>query len=505
MSKQKLPIIPPQKPPAQLPAPTNGQLPAVAKATHPVRALKNFAAEADDLAEHYGELQKARQNIRSVSQTPQLANAQKYLDEASALLRRHDKNFRGVAKELELALNEQFSPDDAYDDDYRLLEARVRAAIALLLASFPNANPGNSEAYVGMMVEEVMAEDDVSLVVLESACSQIRRTSKFPPTTAEVIEAIREQAEFWQPRLNAIHSCANLVGWIRLELPAAQDELTAAKAEREERARIAAEKKRADEQLRAQPLKVGDRVQNKRAYHMGPGTIADVCGGGFYICYDSMGTCVSGGKHLQRLISGDPGFEIVEAKRAAIEKRLAEYRVLLQRRPRPVVGDRVTDDIDERHPLDDPPNGAGTVVFAADFDDDYDDGFTVQFDNGKLVGGYRACHLRRLLPGDAEFERSEKVVAGWRAWELKHGVFVSHAGGKSAATTDGCDTPPDSASCAATSESAPMFAIGDRVAHRSFGPGTVVEAAGSTVGGLGVRFDKCGYMRVAKSFLERAE
>ena len=231
MSKQKLPTIPPQKPAAQLPVATSGQLPAVAKSTHPVRALKDFAADADELARHYGELKTARQNVRSVRQTPTIANAQKYLDEAGALLSRHDKNFRELAKELELALNERFSPDDAYDDDYRLLEARVRAAIALLLASFPNANPGNSEAYVGMMVEEVMAEDDVSLVVLESACSQIRRTSKFPPTTAEVIEAIREQVELWEPRLNAIHSCEHVVGWIRDELTAARDELTAATAE----------------------------------------------------------------------------------------------------------------------------------------------------------------------------------------------------------------------------------------------------------------------------------
>jgi hypothetical protein len=280
MSKKKLPSIPPQVPPAQLPAATSGQLPAVAKATHPVRALKDFTAMADDLADHYGQLKRARRNIRSVRETPYQANAQKDLDEAGALLSRRDEYFRKLVKKLELALNERFSPDDAYDDDYQLTEECVRAAIALLLASFPNANPGNSEAYVGMMVEEVMAEDDVSLVVLESACSQIRRTSKFPPTTAEVIEAIREQAELWEPRLDAIHECEKVIGWMRDELTAAQGELTAATAAREERARIAAEKKRADDELRAQPLKIADRVQNKRAYHMGPGTIADASSDG---------------------------------------------------------------------------------------------------------------------------------------------------------------------------------------------------------------------------------
>jgi hypothetical protein len=315
---------------------------------------------------------------------------------------------------LQRDLEERFNPDSAYDDDCRLLEARVRAAIALLLASFPNANPGNSEAYVGMMVEEIMAEDDVSLVVLESACSQIRRTSKFPPTTAEVIEAIGEQAELWEPRLNAIHSCGNVVGWMRDELKAATELVAAAKAEREEQARIAKEKKRADDELRAQPLKVGDRVRHS-AHHLGPATIAGVFRDGFYVFYDSMRNGYDDGTDLHRLIAGDPGFEMVEAKRAEVEKRLAEYRVLLQRQQRPVVEDRVTDNIDERHPLDDPPNGAGTVAFAGDF---YDD-FTIQFDNDVLGVNYTACQLKRLLPGDAEFERSEKVVAGWRAWELK--------------------------------------------------------------------------------------
>jgi hypothetical protein len=443
----KLPTTPKKGnlPPAQLPAATSGQLPAVAKATHPVRALKDFAAMADNLAEHYGRLTKARQNIRDVRQPPYLSNAQKCLDEAGALLSRHDTYFRELAKELELALDERFSPDDAYDDDYRLTEERVRAAIALLLASFPNANPGNSEAYVGMMVEEVMAEDDVSLVVLESACSQIRRTSKFPPTTAEVIEAIQEQVELWEPRLNAIDSCEHVVGWIRDELTAAQDELIAATAEREEQARIAAEKKRADDELRAQPLKVGDRVQDKR--YPWPATIADVSKDGFYVCYDSMGNGYVDGQDLQRLIPGDPSFEILEAQRAAIEKRLAEYRVLLQRQRRPVVGDRVTVDIlDSVGPK---AQGAGTVVFAGDFDDDYDDGFSIQFDNGVLGLNIMARQLRRLLPGDAGF----------------------------------------------------MFAIGDRVMHGKFGVGTVESFDGNKIA---VLFDAVGYKKVVASFVERA-
>jgi hypothetical protein len=286
-----------------------------AKATHPVRALRDFAASADQLARHYGQLDRARQNIQIVRQCPYVADAQKYLDEAGALLSRYDKNFGRLAKELELALNERFSPDEAYDDDRRLLEARVRAAIALLLASFPNANPGNSEAYVGMMVEEVMAEDDVSLVVLESACSQIRRTSKFPPTTAEVMEAIREQAELWEPRFNAIHSCEHVVGWFRDELKAATEVVAAANAEREERARIAAERKRADDELRAQPLKLGDRVRHKSACHLSPGTIVRICSDGFAdVAYDG-GRVYSGTiSDLERMIPFAIGDRVAHAK-----------------------------------------------------------------------------------------------------------------------------------------------------------------------------------------------
>jgi hypothetical protein len=227
-----------------------------------------------------------------------------------------------------------------------------------------------------------------------------------------------------------------------------------AQAEREKQRQAAEEKKRADDELRAQPLKVGDRVRHKSTYHLGPGTIAEACGadvceGGFYICYDSMGTCLSSGQDLQRLIPGDPGFEIVEGKRAAIEKRLAEYRVLLQRQRRPVVGDRVTDDIN--HYWAEPEaQGAGTVVWAGEFDDDYDDGFIVDFNNGKLGVNMMASQLRRLLPGDAGF----------------------------------------------------IFAIGDRVAHGKFGLGTVESVDGNKIA---VMFDAVGRKEVVPRFLERVE
>jgi len=215
----------------------------------------------------------------------------------------------------------------------------------VLLASFPNANPGNSEAYVGMMVEEVMAEDDVSLVVLESACSQIRRTSKFPPTTAEVIEAIREQVELWEPRLVAIDSYELEVGWIEGELKAATELVATAQAEREKQRQAAEEKKRADDELRAQPLAFGARVR----YRTQPFKMYTIIsehdawrGGNNFLAWsdETNDTVLVGGPELQRAIPDDYNFETPAEVRA---KLATDPRV--QRKRRPVVGDRVTDDI----------------------------------------------------------------------------------------------------------------------------------------------------------------
>jgi hypothetical protein len=382
-------------------------------------------------------------------------------------------------------------PLDWRDEDGDVQRAQVSKMLAIFMGSFPTSNIKQPQIFTMQLLDDVM-EREPSYAVLESTCRELRRTQKFMPSIAEFVAELDKQEDEWGARGGAHWWALDTYKKLVTGIPAAEAQLAAEQAGREKQRQAAEEKKRADDELRAQPLKAGDRVRNKRAYQMGPGTIADVFGDGFHVCYDDKGHGYVDGKDLQRLIPGDSGFEIVEGKRAAIEKRLAEYPVLLQRQRRPVVGDRVTDDIHAwRHP-EDPPNGAGTVVFVSDFESD---GFcfSIQFDNGSLGVNYSACSLSRLLPDDPEFERSEKVVAGWRVWELKHGVFVSTA------------DLHDFASRAATSESVSMFAIGDRVAHRSFGLGTVVDAAGSTVGGLGVRFDESGYMRVAESFLERAE
>lgn len=334
---------------------------------------------------------------------PWSADAQKCLDEANSVLSSYDGHFRELAEELKLDC-EIFNPDDAYDDDYQLIEGRVRIHIAMLVGSIPNATPGNPEAYIGMMVEEVMTED-ISLPALELACSQIRRRVKFTPSISEVIEAIQEQAELWEPRLNAIHGCEDYATWLRDKLRIATELVAAEQVKREEQRLAAEEKKRVDAELRAQPLGLGDRVRWRNDEPFDPtflGTITKQWqySDGFDVFFDIGRNYYVERKDLERVIPGDRG----HAMTPQAEKKLAEERIRLLRTQRPVVGDRVTDDIHDWTDPDDPPHGAGTVLFAHDFEPgDYDDGFTVRFDSGGLGENYMACQLRRLLPGDPDF------------------------------------------------------------------------------------------------------
>jgi hypothetical protein len=346
-------------------------------------------------------------------------------------------------------------PPNWYDEDGDVQRAQVSKMLAIFMGSFPTSNIKQPQIFTMQLLDDVM-EREPSYAVLESTCRELRRTQKFMPSIAEFVAELDKQEEEWGARGGAHWWALDTYNKLVAGIPAAEAQLAAEQAERERQRQAYEEKKRADDELRAQPLKAGDRVQNKRAYHMGPGTIADASRDGFYICYDSMATGYVDAKDLERFIPGESGFEIVEGKRAAIEKRLAEYRVYLQRTQRPVVGDRVTDDIDGWRDPEYPPHGAGTVFSTES--EYFRDGFVVQLDCGGFCE-YEVSQLRRLLPGDAEFERSEKVVAGWRAWELKQ-VDVEQA---AAATTAGaCEehsvpdrTPPnlhDAASGAATAE-----------------------------------------------------
>jgi hypothetical protein len=274
MSAELPPLMPPKKPGGHLTLVTDGQLPVVATANrHPLRALNNFAKRAEDLAQHVRSMNKTFRGLHLVTQHPGIADAKKYLDEASWVLGQYDDEFRELAMQLKLD-SETFNPADAYDDHGNITEHHVRKHIALLLGSLPNSKPGNPAVYSGMMIEEVMAQDGISLAALESACSDIRRTLKFAPSIAEVIDAIVDQDNLWSPRWSAIDDCAGLSEELRDDLKIATELVVAEKAKREQQRLAYEEEKRVEtERLRAAHVAVGDRVR-----HITAGGIGTVVG-----------------------------------------------------------------------------------------------------------------------------------------------------------------------------------------------------------------------------------
>jgi hypothetical protein len=117
-------------------------------------------------------------------------------------------------KERYLKLYEQFRAYELiYDDEDRFYEKGgkriikrrfVAEQVALLIGSFPNANPHSPEVYSKMLIEEIVA-DRPHAIVLESACRHIRRNEKFkfPPAISEVLKVIDEQDSRWCARWEA--------------------------------------------------------------------------------------------------------------------------------------------------------------------------------------------------------------------------------------------------------------------------------------------------------------
>ena len=99
---------------------------------------------------------------------------------------------------------EVFEPPDAYDDNGKITKGRVSKHIALLIGSFPNANPADPETYTKMLIEEVAAAA-LTATALEAACRKVRRTAKFIPTISEVLAAIKDEERAWDERWAAIN------------------------------------------------------------------------------------------------------------------------------------------------------------------------------------------------------------------------------------------------------------------------------------------------------------
>jgi len=67
--------------------------------------------------------------------------------------------------------------------------AETKTELALLVGGFPNSGKNDLRVYGRMLVQDVRAAQP-SVAALALACRRLRRTSRFVPTIAEVLEAI---------------------------------------------------------------------------------------------------------------------------------------------------------------------------------------------------------------------------------------------------------------------------------------------------------------------------
>ena len=172
---------------------------------HPLRALKQFAADADELVDLFNELDDlpdvVREKIKELESREQFdklfADAKR-----TATLSEYTSD---VQARCEAAL-QRFDPEAAYEDanpEANLKRSVIGERVAMLVGSFANASPGDPQVFVTAVIESICAVD-VSLPALDAAIWQLTGTKKFIPAVSEVLEIMNEQQEVWGKRLEAI-------------------------------------------------------------------------------------------------------------------------------------------------------------------------------------------------------------------------------------------------------------------------------------------------------------
>jgi hypothetical protein len=301
---------------------SGGKLPAIAtKPSGRLRPFDRYAENAQRILEFYVHFDSLLSKIKSCSD----------LEHVERMLQICDERYREMVAQCERD-RQSFEPANAYDEDGYIKEEMVSMHIATLLASYPNSNASDPEAYLVMMVEEVMAVYP-KLTVLDSACRQVRRTSKFPPVTSEVLAAIKEQEDIWDNRWNAMESLEITAEELREALPVERERRAEAKRKEEERRAIATEQQRVNDELRAKPLGVGDRVKFWNQRFNDYGTIIETVDNwmhekpGFNVIFDDTAEvyfCET--SKLDRVFPTDHNFAIWESKRAAVAQKIAERK-----------------------------------------------------------------------------------------------------------------------------------------------------------------------------------
>jgi hypothetical protein len=121
--------------------------------------------------------------------------------------------------------------------DRQISRRVVSEKISLLVGSIPKGMPRSkktAQAFVGMMIEEVIAANP-SASVLEAAFRALRRRENIVPSTAQVLKELSKQAEEWDD------------GWLDFDETDLEDWLKHRDREIEEAAKEAEQKRREQE------------------------------------------------------------------------------------------------------------------------------------------------------------------------------------------------------------------------------------------------------------------
>ena len=180
---------------------------------HPLRALKKFAAKADQLVRRDNELNQlwvvTYEKIAAMENGEQLAEL---IDAAkkTATLDQHDKTVLAwcEAALLRFDPNSNYEPDD--DDDYYLKPSVVGARVAVLVGSFPSTPSADPSVFLKAMVEAICSVEDLSLVALDAAIWEAVGTLKFIPSVSELTVIVKRQKERWNKRICAIQGIAEM-------------------------------------------------------------------------------------------------------------------------------------------------------------------------------------------------------------------------------------------------------------------------------------------------------
>jgi hypothetical protein len=186
---------------------------AMPNSGYPLRALKQFATDADQIVRRYREMDDLDTNaflkIEAATNRVQIDQVIAAAKKTATLNERDQITLAQCEATLQ-----RFDPDSNYEDDGKgnLKRSVIGERIALLVGSFPAGAPSDPAVYVRALIEAV-GSADASLLALDSAVWEIIETKKFIPAISEALEIVKKQHEKWCNRVCAIEELAEASNW----------------------------------------------------------------------------------------------------------------------------------------------------------------------------------------------------------------------------------------------------------------------------------------------------